>query len=423
MSSARIAPIPRSPRSRSQPCPRSWNGKSGCVIAAGVPSGSKLPLVAAGEQRPEAVVERDLAELEPGVLELDARDGPDEVDDGSLAAAIEEEQRPLDLGAAQRVPAARGSGSAAPWRRRARSSSSSVSVVSPIASFQSNRASASVVEQAARAAGHARRGEVDAQPAGGRDPVARQQHRHAELLEPRDRRRGGRSERRRRRARSSSARPGRTRARRRRGRARSARAGGARRSADRPSGGSRRPRRRRRAGARWGGRGSDRRPPAARARARRGSSAPSSDPAAVALVEAQAEEPRRARAALEATVDPVGEPPLERPEAGVRRQLGLGRGEAVEKELGRARPAAREPVAEPDARRAEAVAGDLVDGTGVEVVDECVAVAVERVGADRRQRGGDRVERLLHRLVDRRAPVGEPGAAAVLQLRVERAPP
>ena len=41
MSSARMAPIPRSPRSRSQPCPRSWNGNSGCVIAAGVPSGAK----------------------------------------------------------------------------------------------------------------------------------------------------------------------------------------------------------------------------------------------------------------------------------------------------------------------------------------------------------------------------------------------
>ena len=40
MSSARMAPIPMSPSSRSQPWPRSWNGKSGCVIAAGVPRGS-----------------------------------------------------------------------------------------------------------------------------------------------------------------------------------------------------------------------------------------------------------------------------------------------------------------------------------------------------------------------------------------------
>ena len=143
--------------------------------------------------------------------------------------------------------------------------------------------------------------------------------------------------------------------------------------------------------------------------------------ARVALVEPEAEQPRCAGAALEAAVDPVGEPPLERAEPRVRRQLGLGRGEAVEEQLGCARPVAHEPVAEPHARRAEAVAGDLVDGAGVEVVHERVAVAVERVGADGRQRGRDRVERLLHRLVDRGAPVGEPRAPAVLELRVEEA--
>ena len=101
------------------------------------------------------------------------------------------------------------------------------------------------------------------------------------------------------------------------------------------------------------------------------------------------------------------------------RQLGLGRGEAVEEELRSARPVAHEAVAEPHPRRAEPVARDLIDGTRVEVVDERVAIAVERVGADRGQGSSDRVERLLDRLVDRRAPVGEPGAAAVLELRVE----
>ena len=140
-----------------------------------------------------------------------------------------------------------------------------------------------------------------------------------------------------------------------------------------------------------------------------------------ALVEAEAEQPGRARAALEAAVDPVGEPALERTEAGVGRQLGLGRREAVEEELGRARTVAHEPVPEPDPRRAQPVARDLVDGAGVEIVDERVAIAVERVCADLGQGSRDRVERLLDRLVDRRAPVGEPGAAAVLELRVEEA--
>ena len=61
----------------------------------------------------------------------------------------------------------------------------------------------------------------------------------------------------------------------------------------------------------------------------------------------------------------------------------------------------------------------MIDGTGVEVVNERVPVATERLGADRRQRCRECVERLLHRLVDRRAPVGQPGASALLQLRVD----
>ena len=54
-------------------------------------------------------------------------------------------------------------------------------------------------------------------------------------------------------------------------------------------------------------------------------------------------------------------------------------------------------------------------------MDERVAIAVERVGADLGQGRCDGVECLLDGLVDGRAPVGEPGAAAVLELRVEKA--
>ena len=53
------------------------------------------------------VVERDLAELEAGLVRLEPRDGADEIDDPApVAAALEEAQRPLDVGAAERVPAA-----------------------------------------------------------------------------------------------------------------------------------------------------------------------------------------------------------------------------------------------------------------------------------------------------------------------------
>ena len=148
-------------------------------------------------------------------------------------------------------------------------SSSSVSVVSPIASFQSNRARASVVSRPLECAATLVAVRLTRRRLDGGDPVPRQQHRHADLLQPRDRRAEKEADvvvaeldpRR--------ARPGRTRSRLQRGRARSGRAGGARRFAGRPSGGSRRPRRRRRGATTWGGRASGRRPPAATARARR----------------------------------------------------------------------------------------------------------------------------------------------------------
>ena len=96
---------------------------------------------------PERVVQRDLAELEPGVLQLDARDGADEVDDRSPRGA----GRGSGARARPRTGAARASarapGSAAPSQRRAPRAPASVSVVSPIASCQSKRASASVVSR------------------------------------------------------------------------------------------------------------------------------------------------------------------------------------------------------------------------------------------------------------------------------------
>ena len=78
-------------------------------------------------------------------------------------------------------------------------------------------------------------------------------------------------------------------------------------------------------------------------------------------------------------------------------------------------------AAEAHAGGAETVAGDLVDGAGVEVVHERVCVAVERVRAHGRQGVGDGVERSLHLVVDRRSPVGEPRAARLLQLGVHEA--
>ena len=148
MSSARIAPMPRSPSRRSQPWPRSWNGKSG----VGHRRRRAERLEAAGRRRREQigehVVERHLAELEPG-LQLDARDGADEVDEVPLAAPVEEAKCPLDVrrrSACQR-PRTR---TAAPSRPRARRAPLRSASMSPIASFQSKRRERVGREQPAR---------------------------------------------------------------------------------------------------------------------------------------------------------------------------------------------------------------------------------------------------------------------------------
>ena len=107
MSSARIAPTPRSPSIRSQPWPRSWKReeleRASPPASAAAGSGGRRRRGSSRERR----VERDLAELEPGLVRLEPRDRADEVDDPrAAAAALEEAQRALDLRAAQRVPAA-----------------------------------------------------------------------------------------------------------------------------------------------------------------------------------------------------------------------------------------------------------------------------------------------------------------------------
>ncbi len=102
-------------------------------------------------------------------------------------------------------------------------------------------------------------------------------------------------------------------------------------------------------------------------------------------------------------------------------QLRVRGGEPVEEDLGRARSGPHQPVAEPHAGDAEPVARDLVDRARVEVVHERIGITFECVGADGGQCRCDLIEGLLHRFVDRGAPVGEPRASAVLELGVEQA--
>ena len=147
----------------------------------------EAPVVVPGDQARERLVERHLAELETGVLELDSRDGADEIDHRSLAAPVEEEQGLLDLGAPQCVPAA-----ADPDQRLlgGRELDQLFLGQRRVADRELPVEAGEGVgrEQAARVRRDARRGEVDAEAARGGDPVPRQQHRHADLLQARDRR-------------------------------------------------------------------------------------------------------------------------------------------------------------------------------------------------------------------------------------------
>ena len=143
--------------------------------------------------------------------------------------------------------------------------------------------------------------------------------------------------------------------------------------------------------------------------------------AAVALVEVEADAPRRADQPLEALVDPARDLLLERAVGAAVRQVRLGRGEAVQERLDRAVAAERPRRPEPDAGRDEPVARDLVDEPRIEVVDGRDAVAVEVVGDHRRRRGGDPRQRLLDLGLERRAPEREPLAADLGHLREDEA--
>ena len=143
MSSARIAPIPRSPRSRSQPWPRAWNGKRGSVIVEGVASGSKLRSSppARSAPRPSSSV------TSPSSSPASSTSIPET----ARTRSTTEPSRRRSRNFSARSTSERRNACQRPWIRISGSlaaasstSSSSVSVVSPIASFQSNRASASV---------------------------------------------------------------------------------------------------------------------------------------------------------------------------------------------------------------------------------------------------------------------------------------
>ena len=90
------------------------------------------------------------------------------------------------------------------------------------------------------------------------------------------------------------------------------------------------------------------------------------------------------------------------------RQVGLGRGEAVQERLDRAVAAERPRRPEPDVGGDEPVARDLVDEPRVEIVDRRDAVTVEVVGDHRRRCGGDPRQRLLDLRLERGAPEREP---------------
>ena len=141
------------------------------------------------------------------------------------------------------------------------------------------------------------------------------------------------------------------------------------------------------------------------------------------LVEVQTQLPRSGRAArerTEAVVHPARQLALQRRVAGVLRQQRLRRAEPLDEELERRRAQAGS-ADERDAVGAEAVARDPVDDDRVQVVDGRVAIAVERIGGDRRQRCCDLGERCLHRRVERRAPERMPAAVAVLEIRMHEA--
>ena len=127
--------------------------------------------------------------------------------------------------------------------------------------------------------------------------------------------------------------------------------------------------------------------------------------AAGALVEVEAEQPRRLLQLAEPAVDPAREAPLERGVARAVRQVGLVGGEADQERVHRRRAGRRR-----EADAVEAIARDPVDQVRQQLVDRAA-----RGGRGR----GDRVELGLQRVVERHAPEREPAAAAAQELRVD----
>ena len=152
----------------------------------GVASGSNRRSSPPERRSPSASSSDDVSELEPGVLDVDPRNGADEVDDRSFPSTLEEEQGPFHLGSAQRVPPASDSDERLLGGRELGELLLGEQRVAdrelPVESGERVRR-----EQAARMCGDARGAEVDPESARGADPVPRQEHRNAELLEPRDR--------------------------------------------------------------------------------------------------------------------------------------------------------------------------------------------------------------------------------------------
>ena len=188
MSSARIPPTPRSPSIRSQPWPRSWNGKSANCIEAGVGSGWKRwspswSRSASGASRETSPSSSPASSVSSP---LTARTS------STIPAPVRRRSRKRsafstsDRRSACQRPATRTNGSFAAARS---ASSCSLRTTSPRASCQSNVASEAVerrpLERAREAA--ARRGQVDPELARRPQPGARQQHRDAARFEQRHR--------------------------------------------------------------------------------------------------------------------------------------------------------------------------------------------------------------------------------------------
>ena len=148
--------------------------------------GLEVP-VAALQQLGERRVERDLAQHEPSLVGVEARDGADELHDpGALAALLEEAQRLLDLGPAQRVPAAADLDERLASGRELGDlllGQDDVADGEPPVELRERRRR----QQAARDVAACGRVQVHPQAGRRRQPCRRQQDRHAAFLEPRHR--------------------------------------------------------------------------------------------------------------------------------------------------------------------------------------------------------------------------------------------